>query len=442
MVDISASLAYVMAAKEESEIMTMKKACLVTVDVFTKYLKDTIMDVVDSDKKVKHAKLAEGVESALTDKKYVTGVDVSQIDTCYPAIIQSGGNYALKFSALSDKNYLHFGAILCSLGARYKSYCSNISRTLLVNPSEKVQENYNFLLNLQEEVLKTLVSGVKLSKVYEAGIAFAKKENPDLVDNLTKVFGFAMGIEFREPSLTISPKCQAVALKNMVFNIHIGLMSLVNKEASDKEGKNYALAIADTVIVNDETPATVITQSKKKIKNIGIFLKDDDEEEEDEEVDKSEKTQEIIGRGKRTTVLENKLRSEHSTEEKRKQHQKELAQRLNEIAKERLAKQSGGKEIEKVRKSTVSYKSHNQMPREREVKELKLYVDRKYETVIMPIFGIPVPFHISTIKNISQSIEGDYTYLRINFFHPGATMGKNENGMYTTPDATFVKEVI
>lgn len=67
--------------------------------------------------------------------------------------------------------------------------------------------------------------------------------------------------------------------------------------------------------------------------------------------------------------------------------------------------------------------------------------DRKYETVILPIFGVPVPFHISTIKNISQSVEGDYTYLRINFFHPGATMGRNEGGNYSQPDATFVKEV-
>lgn len=57
------------------------------------------------------------------------------------------------------------------------------------------------------------------------------------------------------------------------------------------------------------------------------------------------------------------------------------------------------------------------------------------------MFGVPVPFHISTIKNISQSIEGDYTYLRINFFHPGATMGRNEGGMYPQTDAIFVKEV-
>ena len=59
------------------------------------------------------------------------------------------------------------------------------------------------------------------------------------------------------------------------------------------------------------------------------------------------------------------------------------------------------------RKAPSSYKSAGQLPREREVKELKIYVDKKYETIILPIWGIPVPFHICTIKNISTSIEGE-----------------------------------
>lgn len=442
-VDLSAAFGYIMAPKEENEMNILRKASLASVDVFNKYLKDQIMEIIDSDKKVKHTKLAEGVETALTDKKYVSGVDTSQLDVCYPAIIQSGGNYALKYNALSDKNYLHFGAIVCSLGARYKCYCSNIGRTLLVNPSEVVQQNYSFLLNLQEEVLKHLVPNKRLSEVYELGMAYAKKERANLVDNLLKTFGFAVGIEFRENSLVIGPKCSALIRKNMVFNVNVGLQNLTNKEASDKEGRTYSLFIADTVVVTDDgQAATVLTQSKKRIKNVGIFLKEDDEEDEEEDDHKEEeKGPQILGRGKRSTVLENKLRSEHSAEEKRKQHQKELAQQLNEKAQERLAKQSGSKEIEKVRKSTVSYRNINQMPREPEVKELKLFVDRKYETVIMPVFGVPVPFHICTIKNISQSVEGDYTYLRINFFHPGAAMGKTEAAMYNTPDATFVKEV-
>ncbi|XP_011306257.1 FACT complex subunit spt16 isoform X1 [Fopius arisanus] len=440
-VDASAAAAFVMAPKEEIEILTVKKACLVSVDVFTKYLKDQIMEIIDSDKKVKHSKLAEGVDQALTNKKYVTGVDVSQVDNCYPAIIQSGGNYTLKFSVVSDKNNLHFGVIICSLGARYKSYCSNIVRTLLVNPTKSIEDNYNFLLNVEEEILKKLTAGTKISSVYETGIKYVKTEKPDMIDHLTKNFGFAMGIEFRESSLLIGPKTHVIAKKGMVFNVNVGLSNLTNPEATDKEGKSYALFIGDTVVVNDGTPATVLTISKKKMKNIGIYVKDDDEEEEEESGKENEPKPEILGRGKRSAVIESKLRTEHSSEEKRKQHQKELAQQLNEIAKARLAQQSGGKEQEKIRKSTVSYKSLNHMPRESEVKELKLYVDRKYETVILPIFGTPVPFHISTIKNISQSVEGDYTYLRINFFHPGATMGRNEGGTYPQPDATFVKEV-
>lgn len=49
-IDVSSSFANLMATKEDSEIITVKKACLVTVDVFTKYLKDQIMEIIDSDK--------------------------------------------------------------------------------------------------------------------------------------------------------------------------------------------------------------------------------------------------------------------------------------------------------------------------------------------------------------------------------------------------------
>lgn len=49
-VDISAAVAAVMAPKEESELSIVKKASSVTMDVFTKYLKDQLMDIIDSDK--------------------------------------------------------------------------------------------------------------------------------------------------------------------------------------------------------------------------------------------------------------------------------------------------------------------------------------------------------------------------------------------------------
>jgi len=39
-----------------------------------------------------------------------------------------------------------------------------------------------------------------------------------------------------------------------------------------------------------------------------------------------------------------------------------------------LAKQKGGKEVEKIRKSNISYKNTNQIPREKEIEELKIFV--------------------------------------------------------------------
>lgn len=70
------------------------------------------------------------------------------------------------------------------------------------------------------------------------------------------------------------------------------------------------------------------------------------------------------------------FQTDTSSEEKRKQHQKELALQLNEQARQRMSEQSSGKESTKVRKSNVSYKHHDQIPNEPDIKELKIYVGK------------------------------------------------------------------
>ena len=49
-VDIMCGLTYLMAPKEEGELANIKKAAQVTSDVFSKYLKEQIMDIIDNDK--------------------------------------------------------------------------------------------------------------------------------------------------------------------------------------------------------------------------------------------------------------------------------------------------------------------------------------------------------------------------------------------------------
>lgn len=53
--DIEASIAYLMAIKYECELIAIKEACLVSLNVFDKYLKQHIVEIINS-KKVSLAK--------------------------------------------------------------------------------------------------------------------------------------------------------------------------------------------------------------------------------------------------------------------------------------------------------------------------------------------------------------------------------------------------
>ena len=49
----------------------------------------------------------------------------------------------------SNEEKLHYGTIICSLGVRYKFYCSNIVRTMLYEPSQVSLEVAILLASIQ-----------------------------------------------------------------------------------------------------------------------------------------------------------------------------------------------------------------------------------------------------------------------------------------------------
>lgn len=105
------------------------------------------------------------------------------------------------------------------------------------------------------------------------------------------------------------------------------------------------------------------------------------------------------GRSKRSVVLQEQTRHKITSEDKRKERQQELAEELNQRARERLSIQPGASGARAAKKSNVSYKSREKFPDDdAEVKNLRIYVDKRQDSVIVPIFGVPVPFHISMIK--------------------------------------------
>lgn len=69
----------------------------------------------------------------------------------------------------------------------------------------------------------------------------------------------------------------------------------------------------------------------------------------------------------------------------------------------------------------------------------KIYIDKKALTVVLPIHGFSVPFHINTIKNASKNDEAEYVYLRINFQTPGQLTGKKEDTVSHTRQWNIVR---
>lgn len=448
--DVTSNLAILMAVKEETELQYIQKACTATETAYSRVLVKELTTIIDKEKKVSHKKLSAKLNDAISKdaNRYLEGFNSDLVDTCYLPIIQSGGKYQLKFGTASGDDDIHFGIIISSLGVKYRRYCSNVSRTLMIDPTDEQKKNYEFLLEVLEHIINNLSEGTVLSDLYNSCTSFVKSKRPDLADKLTKNFGFATGIEFREGTLVIGPKTNVKAKKNMSFVISAGFSDLVNKSASDPRAKNYSLFVSDTVIVNAKgTPANLLTQKKRKLTKTTVLLrKDDESEEEDEENNVAEQPDmpdaimtDTLRGGSRRRVLEDRLRQDQFNDEKRRQHQRELLEQLNEAAKARLSKSGGERVEQKIKKSIVAYKSQKDFPKDGDISDLKIFVDKKNEAVILPVFGMPVPFHISTIKNVSTSVEGDYLYLRINFFFPGSTLEKGQT--FPTTEATFLKEL-
>ena len=146
-------------------------------------------------------------------------------------------------------------------------------------------------------------------------------------------------------------------------------------------------------------------------------------------------------------MTRHKLRAERPTqinegaEARRREHQKELAAKKTKEGLDRFGGTVGNENgvTEKKFKRFESYKRDNQLPSR--VKDLTIYVDHKASTVIVPVMGRAVPFHINTIKNASKSDEGEYSYLRINFLSPGQGVGRKDDQPFEDLSAHFLRNL-
>jgi nucleosome binding factor SPN SPT16 subunit len=231
----------------------------------------------------------------------------------------------------------------------------------------------------------------------------------------------------------------------MTLIINTGFQDIENPSPQDKNSKVYALVLTDTIRVTSAEPVVFTSEAPTSADANSFFFKDD---EEAEPAPKKEKKDSRVGAVATKNITSTRLRSERTTqvanddlEKKRREHQKELAAKKQREGLARFSESTSGQnggEIKKF-KRFESYKRDNQFPNK--IKNLEVVVDIKNNTVVLPIMGRPVPFHINTIKNASKSDEGEWSFLRINFLSPGQGVGRKDDQPFEDASAHFVRSL-
>jgi nucleosome binding factor SPN SPT16 subunit len=132
--------------------------------------------------------------------------------------------------------------ILCSLGIRYKSYCSNVGRTFMIDPTpvrrasspvpfifpssrcfvrsgqaserqklttvhdddveQEQEKNYLFVAELQKFALAELKDGVVCKDFYQKVVDKIQADRPDLAERFVKSAGFGVSPPLPFPSVS------------------------------------------------------------------------------------------------------------------------------------------------------------------------------------------------------------------------------------------------
>ncbi|KAH6871120.1 FACT complex subunit SPT16 [Coprinopsis sp. MPI-PUGE-AT-0042] len=460
-VEMGPAVSVFMAVKDQEELKLMQTAAQLTSTLLKHHVAPKLESILDKESKISHDMLSAQIETRLGSgegdnakgpdmkvwgkAKGLDNIDWPSAEFCYPPIIiskASKSGYDLRYTIEStEDNIAHKGVLLASFGLKYRTYATNIGRTFIVDPTQDQEAQYNLLLSLQQEMVSFIKDGVQAKEVYQHALDFVKERHPELEKHFVKNL-VCIGMEFRDGTYVLSPKNTRTLKANMTLNLGLGFSDL-----SDKNGNKYALHV-DTIRV-DSTKSILLTDGVKSSKETLFFLDAESDAEKPKKKPPVQPKANGASAAKVKTVGGKVLRNQRAVQDEVRQgalsklveHQRDLHEQLQQNGLEKFSEGgggTGGKEG-KSWKKFQSYKGDGGLPNEAE--KLRVFVDRKAQSVILPIHGFAVPFHINTIKNASKSDEGDFTYLRINFQTPGQLAGKKEDTPFEDPDATFIRSV-
>lgn len=227
-----------------------------------------------------------------------------------------------------------------------------------------------------------------------------------------------------------------------------------------KKLQKFGLLVSDMVAVTNGN-ADLMTKMGKNLTDVAYNINeeggaDDDSSKEGPPAPKGDDAYaRKIAQERGSTRASSRLAKDPNTQSEasegiaeRERKQIELMRRRNEdrikeLARKKRSKngEDGKDEVEELQ----TYRRTRDYPDNVQPNQVK--VDMASQCVLLPICGNPVPFHISTIKNVVMPDADNATLLRINFYTAGMAVGKDAPANMAklvakyAPYASFIREL-
>jgi Xaa-Pro aminopeptidase len=229
--NISNILSETRMIKEGKELKYIEKACSITDDIFSQIIKNFKFKTEQELKKY--------IEEQIIKKN---------CDLAFPPLVSSGKNTSNVHNDASGK--ITKGFLMLDFGAKFKGYCSDMTRMLYVGkPSKKEVRDFNLILSTLDKCENAATKEKKYSTLHEVAVKFLDKKAEFFTHNL----GHGLGLDIHEsPGLHSESKHKIQ--ENIPFTIEPGIYF----------PGQYGIRLEDTVVIQNKK-LNILTKSKKKL---------------------------------------------------------------------------------------------------------------------------------------------------------------------------------
>jgi len=192
--------------KDRSEIFLIKKAAELTVRGIRK--------------------AAEIIRTGLSEREVAAEIEyemrkAGSDGVAFDTIVSSGPNSAFPHGGCGDRVIKKGDLVIIDIGAKYRDYCSDLTRTFLIGkPSSTQIQIYETVRKAQELAVKKAWAKVKASEVDRVARDYISKAGYG--EYFVHSLGHGVGLDVHEPP-TLSPKSKDVLMEGNVVTIEPGI---------------------------------------------------------------------------------------------------------------------------------------------------------------------------------------------------------------------------